>query len=422
MLIVLSMLLLVAGHVAALEGYQEPLRVQSGEALIGIYFNGYKASPWKSDDAKVGEDLARIRAMGANALFAVHGPVEAISDDWEAFDREHALAKAAGLSILPGLEIQAGTELSNEKVAQKYSIAVPKAENRNQEKQNSLVTSDEFRDALTRYATDYLDRYLEKGAILRLLDGGKPKPVIALSFETGWLGVSFDKETTTRFWKKIYQHYMASGWNIGTLNFNWGTRIPDFAEINPKDPLIFDYDFILPDDKRLWRPMSEHAMFRADLVNEALTVVRDRLLEKYPDLLFAAEIPYPFECPARKAIVYKWNAASLPRIVNHADLVLVRTAGDLTGAEQNALLDLIESGRQVVLCHSVAKDFGFGRKLRPIFYEHFVPTLTAQFSNGLGFYSWNEVLSHNFGRDPELVGKAESIAKAYGQIYSATGN
>lgn len=416
------MLLGFACRAMGLEGFQEPLRLPSGEALVGVYFNAYKASPWKAEDAKASEDLARIREMGANVLFSLHGPVEAVSDDWKTYDREHALAKEAGLTILPGLEFQTGMGLSNDLVAQKFGIAVPKGETQTGEKQNSLVTSDEFRDALTRYATEYLDRYLETGAILRLHEGGKQKPVIALTFETGWQNVSFDKETNTEFWKRIYERYMENAWNIGTLNFYWGTRIPDFAEINPKDAVIFDYAFAMPDEKRLWRPMSEHTMFRADLVNETLTVVRDRLLEKYPDLLFAAEIPYPFECPLRKAIIHKWNAASLPRVVGHADVILVRTAGDLTGAEQNALLSLIESGRQVVLCHSIAKDYGYGRELRTVFYEHFVPTLTAQFANGLGFYSWNDVLSHNFGRNADLVGKAETISKAYGKIYSATGN
>ena len=407
-------------HVGA-DSYQPFVRLPGNRPLIGVYFYGHRASPWKNNDTIFKKDLKQVRQLGANTLFTVHSPEQAYSDNWKAYDREHQAAKQTGLRILPGLDLRTGLNLSKPVVTEALGIDVPSGQTQDGEKQNSLIYTQEFREALFKYASEYLSRYLNDGALLRIMHEGKTKPVIALSYEVGWENASFDKRTNKEFQHFVYKHFSVElSSNIGELNFYWGTRLHDWANINTQNLEVFDLNFALPDDERLWRPLQYFAWFRAKLVDEALSEVKDALLEEYPDLLFASEIACPFGSEKRVAMEYRYRAACLPRVVSHADLVLVRTAGDVSVEEKDWLLKLMETGRQVVLCHRMAQDYGYGKDLAEIFYKQEIPGTSARFSNGIGFFSWNDVMSQKFVHSPDVRNKVRQIIQGYRAVYGQT--
>lgn len=75
----------------------EPLRLEDGRPLVCVYFFGHWWDPWKSDDEAIRRDLSEIRESGVSVLALDHEWSQAIDGDWKWLDREHRLAREAGL-------------------------------------------------------------------------------------------------------------------------------------------------------------------------------------------------------------------------------------------------------------------------------------------------------------------------------------
>ncbi|MFQ6096520.1 MAG: beta-galactosidase [Armatimonadota bacterium] len=383
---------------------QAPLLVAGGryEPLICVYWFGHEWEPWRGSDRAAAEALEQIASLKINTLLVNHQPSQSLDRNWKWLDRDHRLAKAAGLQILPFLERGAGADMAAHasEVGQRLGLVVPLGLTQLGERRGALIWRQEAQSALASYARIYLQRYLDQGAILRVAWHGRPRPVISLSAETGWEGVSFDPETTALFRGWLERKYGS----IARLNAAWGTKYASFSDVNPRDAVVFRYD----DAGGATRPpVEDHARFRAELVSRSLGKVADRLRAQYPDLLFCAEVPYSFACPRRAASAFRWSAAMLPEIVEYADIVVIRSAGKLWESDWPALQALSASGKQLVLAHRVGRP-GSLRRARPgpmvpaVYADTCIPAEAAVFANGIGWYSWNDM------RGPHLVGHRDA--------------
>ncbi|GAG50942.1 unnamed protein product, partial [marine sediment metagenome] len=201
-----------------------------------------------------------------------------------------------------------------------------------------------YQDMLFDYICEYIERYRQNGTILTLLDADKQKLAIAPSVEVGWDNSGFDTETLGLFRGRLKHKYG----DLATLNRAWGTGYKHFAEIDARDKTIFDYAFA--DKQRMPQAVIDHAYFRAEVINKAMSALKSRLLRRYPDLVIVAEVPYPFGWIAPPSLSYKWKAASFPETVEYADLIVFRTAGPSSVATGECY-KLLARGQKLLLAH-----------------------------------------------------------------------
>jgi len=374
-----------------------PLLLPNGEPLLAIYFFGHWWEPWKSDDSAIRRDLKLLRQIGFNTLLLDHEFSQMIDQNWKWLDREHRLAKEEGFYIIPWLEAHCGRDIAT---GYEYRMgwanklfgvpAIPLTINQKGENVQAKVYSEEFKDYLVSYASAYIERYWKEGRILRVIWEGKERPVISLSCEMDF--TAFDEETNELFRKWLRERYKG---DIRALNALWGTKFQDFQEIDPRDERIFDYSNV---DQPI-QPISvmEHARFRAELCSSAFRDVKERLRKKYPELLFLAEVPYQFGSKHPHALSYQWSCGCLPEIVRFADIVLIRgTQGRLTQEEKAELRKLRRRGQKVVYCYRVSDWINgeFGEDI-------------ARIGDGLGYYSWNEMVDCHMVENPPGVGRED---------------
>ncbi len=374
-----------------------PLLLPNGEPLLCIYFFGHWWEPWKSEDSAIRRDLKLLRELGFNTLLVDHQFSQMIDGNWRWLDREHRWAKEEGFYIVPWLEAHCGRDISAHYeyrmgwVEKLFGVSpIPLTVNQKGEKTQAKVYSEEFKKYLLSYASAYIERYGEKGRILKVIWEGKERPVISLSCEMDF--TAFDEETNNLFREWLRKRYRN---DIGALNALWGTGFRDFGEIDPRDERIFDYSRV--DQPHQPVPVTEHARFRAELCNSAFEDIKERLREKYPDLLLLAEVPYPFGSKHPHALGYQWSCACLPEIVRFADIVLIRgTQGRLTREEREEIKKLLRRGQKVVYCYRVSD----------LINEKFGEDI-AGVGNGLGYYSWNEMVDCHIVRNPPGVGRED---------------
>ncbi len=373
----------------------QPLHLPDGEPLLCIYFFGHWWEPWKNDDSAIRRDLKNLKGLGFNTILVDHEFSQMLDGNWKWLDREHRLAKEAGFYIVPWLEAHCGWDITvgdRAKIAgQLYNIPpIPLSVDQDGKPTQPKVYSEEFKRYLISYVSAYINRYLKEGRILRVLWEGKERPVISLSCEMDF--TAFDEETNRLFQEWLRKRYKN---DIQSLNALWGTRYRDFAEIDPRNKEIFDYSRI---DQPL-QPIAvmEHARFRAELCDLAFEGIKRELLKRYPNLLFLAEVPYQFGSLHPHALSYQWGRACLPEIVRFADIVLIRgTQGRLTPREIEEIGKLKRRGQKVIFCYRVSlwidKDFGED---------------IAKLCEGLGYYSWNEMVDCHIVENPPGVGREE---------------
>lgn len=371
-----------------------PLILPNGEHLLCIYFFGHWWEPWKSDDFAILKDLKVLREIGFNTLLLDHEFSQMIDENWKWLDREHRLAKLEGFYIIPWLEAHCGRDIAT---GYEYRMGwanklfgvspIPLTVNQKGEKIQAKVYSEEFKQYLVSYASAYVEKYLKKGKVLRVIWEGKERPVISLSCEMDF--TAFDDETNNLFREWLRKRYKG---DIKILNAIWGTTFKDFGEIDPTDRSIFDSS--KADQPVQPIPVMDHARFRAELCNSAFQDIKDRLKRKYPELLFLAEVPYQFGSKHPHALAYQWNCACLPEIVRFADIVLIRgTQGRLTREEKEEIKKLRRRGQKVIYCYRVSDWINgeFGKDI-------------AEVCEGLGYYSWNEMFDCHIVENPPGVG------------------
>ena len=384
---------------------REPLRTAGGKPLVAAYFFPTWWEPWKSSDAAVLADMKRLAALGVNTLLIDTQPSQAMDRDWHWLDRTHALAREAGLSVLGWMEAKGGRDMGQseeraERVAAFLGKGIRLARKRDGVHQNALVWDSTFEEALAGYADLYLERYLDTGAVLRVHWRGEIRPVAALNVEAGWEDVSFDGETNERFRTWLLEKYGA----VSSLNAAWGTRLASFDDVDPGDEDLIDLQ--LPPTVADSAALADHIAFRAETVNAALARTSERLRLRYPDLVFATEVPYPFRCPHPHAAGYRRRNACVPALVDYADILVWRTTETLNADEEAAALDVIMDGKTLILAHRTCK--GSGRwTASPAEFVDIWSAEAAAFGHGLGFYSWNEMVDCHVVANPTGVGRPE---------------
>jgi len=380
-----GLVLLATGALAAPEAKRlKPLRLPNGEALVCAYFFGHWWEPWRSDDGAVRRDLAALRGMGLNAICLDHEPSQSFDGDWKYLDREHRLAKEAGLNIIPWLELKCGADMSAHcaEVKTRWEVEVPVGEDRAGKPLNVRVWDPAYPQILAKYALLYLDRYLKDGALLRLRDGDRLRPVISLTVETGWDNASFDDGTHARFRAWLQGRYR----EVEALNASWGTQFAGWADVDPRDESVFGYGR-LPEE--VTPPLRDHAAFRAELINDALAQAGRLVRAKHPEVLLLAEVPYTFSSPHPHAVTHRIAAASLAQAVAYADIVMFRTVSPiLSQAELDDCRMLEGRGQRIILAHRTYEAANFC----PARAQQVIPEQAAGWAHGLGYYSWNEMV------------------------------
>lgn len=191
---------------------QLPLCLPNGEPLMVVYFLGHWWEPWKSDDDAIRRDLKRLRGMGFNPLLVDHEFPQMLDGNWKWLDREHRLAKECGFTLLPWLKVYCGRDIA---VGDRCQVAsrmfsmpeVPLTVTQDGQLGAALITVEAFKEYLLAYATAYLERYRDDGALLRVMEDGKPCPVISLSVEMDF--TAFDPETNEGLRKWLREKYGA---------------------------------------------------------------------------------------------------------------------------------------------------------------------------------------------------------------------
>jgi hypothetical protein len=379
---------LVGSGATAAETRLTPLRLPSGDALVCAYFFGHWWEPWRSDDAALRADLATLRRMGVNTLCLDHEPSQSFDGDWKYLDREHRFAKEAGLSIIPWLELKCGADMAAHRadVEKRWGVEVPLGESRAGAPANVRVEDPAYPRLLAKYALLYLDRYLHDGAILRVRDGQRLRPVISLTVETGWDGASFDDETNALFRAWLQRHYRG----LPALNRAWGTHFERLADVNPRDEAVFGYGRLAGDPRpeNVTPALRDHARFRAELINKALAAAGRLVRAKHPEVLLLAEVPYTFSTGHPHAVNHRIMAASLPQAVTYADIVMFRTVSPIfSQTELDDCRMLERRGQRVILAHRTYEALNFC----PAQAQREIPGQAAGWAHGLGYYSWNEM-------------------------------
>ena len=180
----------------------DPLRLGDGRPFVGVYYFGHWWEPWKSDDGLIRRDFATLKDMGVSVLCVDHEWSQAIDGDWKWLDREHRLAREAGLQILPWLSLKVWSDMSSEArralVKEWYGVDLRLGRKQDGSPGAVQVWDDATITAGAAYAAQYLDRYADQ-ALLHVDWHGESRPVVALSVELAWDGGGFDEATNMLF-------------------------------------------------------------------------------------------------------------------------------------------------------------------------------------------------------------------------------
>jgi len=391
------MLSLVIALGAALPGTAAevlpPLRTAAGEPVCAVYFFPHWWDPWKTDDDAILRDLALLRGWGINTLLIDHEWSQAIDGNFALLDRSHRLAKQAGMQIVPWLSLKtwcdmAAPEDRRRLVREMYGVELSRSRNQAGESAGILPYDEATIAAGVAYTEQYLERYLQDGALARFMHDGKPCPAVALTVELSWPDGGFDDRTNARFRTWCLAKYRTAE----ALNAAWGTTLAGFGAIDPCDKGIFDFEGLVAGTAAHPVACEDHLEFRSELVNEGLAEQKRRLLLKYPDLQIVTELPYQAGSEHPHAIGYRIGYAANPVTADHADIVVLRLTGPLSAAEQAVQTQWIrDSGKQFIMCYRTYNDWGAKEDLIEPQGEAYA-SLAATFANGIGFYSWNEMV------------------------------
>jgi len=377
---------------------QSCLRLANGEPLVAVYFFPHWWDPWKSSDEKVLADMRMLREMGINTLLIDHEWSQMIDGNWRLLDRSHRLAKEAGLSILPWLSAKTWSDMGDGNrpalVKEQYGVDLPFGVNQKGERSVVQPWAEATIKAGAAYAAQYLARYEKEGALLHLRWEGKVRPVVALTVELAWAGPSsFDEATNAMFREWLRKHYGT----IEAANLAWGPGLKSLEEIDPRDQAVFDYDAHLAGTAKRPQAVEDHIEFRAEVVNEALEQQKELLRASWPEALIASEFPYQIAAEHPHARAYRIAYGANPVMGDHADLLVLRMTGLMSDGEKKALREYAGPRRKpVVLAYRTYPSvWGQGPENGGEAFEESARRYAgeaAEFGNGLGFYSYNEMV------------------------------
>lgn len=380
----------------------EPVRLPDGEPLVCIYYFGHWWEPWRTSDQAVADDLQMLRGMGVNTVCLDHEWSQAIAGDWRWLDREHRLAKQAGMGIIPWLSLKSfGDVALPERLAlaeQWYGTRIPVSEDQSGERAGVLIYDQQTIRFGASYALDYLERYRDETLLHLRWGEGTARPVICLGVETAWRG-GFDERTNRRFRSYLRQRYGT----VEALNDVWGTDYGAFDAIDPRDTRIFDYEGAPDGNAEHPVAVEDHVEFRARMISVGLGAMARRVRQQHPEVLVLAEIPYQYGSEHPHARAYRITYGANPSANGYADIVLFRCTGPLNAAEIEALKQARErTGQRFILTYRTYSDWDipagtdeFDRAVRTYARQ------AAALAGGFGLYSWNEMVDTHVAYAPD---------------------
>jgi hypothetical protein len=380
----------------------EALRLDDGRAFVCAYYFGHWWDPWKSSDDAIRADFRRLAGMGVSVLGVDHEWSQAIDGDWKWLDREHRLAKEAGLRLLPWLSAKCWSDMG---VADRPKLVKDwfGVDLRFGTKQDGSPGAVQIWDDATiragaAYAAMYLDRYRD-GALLHVSWKGRSRPVVALSCELGWDGGGFDEATTMLFIRWLRGLY---GDDIARLNAAWGAAYAGFWDVNPCDTDVFGYAHLQAGEAKHPQAVEDHIEFRSQLISDSLGMVAARLRRTHPDVLILAEVPYQFRFDHPHAEGYRIGYACNPSCVRSADIVFCR-CGSLLSQESADFTEewSRKTGQPAILTYRTYSDWCNERPAEEVArLAELYATSSARYGSGFGFYSWNEMVDTHVAPSP----------------------
>jgi hypothetical protein len=409
----------------------DPLRLRDGQAFVAVYYFGHWWDPWKSEDEAIRRDFARLREMGVSVIAVDHEWSQAIDGNWRWLDREHRLAKEAGLDVVPWLSLKVWSDLSDphrmKLMKQWYDVDLRLGQQQDGSPGPVEIWDEETIRAGAAYAADYVNRYRDQ-ALLHVRWKGRMRPVVALSVELAWSG-GFDTKTTARFHEWLKRQHRG----IEAINARWNTSFGNVEEIDPRDTTVFDYANLSAGTAKCPRAVEDHIEFRAQRISDALGRQATLLRQTHPDVLVLAELPYQFASRHSHAEAYRIQYAANPSCVRSADIIWFRCTGLLSKQEAAFLSDWqANTGQPAILTYRTYADWANDR---PENERHEIASRfagqAATLGNGFGFYSWNEMVDTHVapsadgnaavrgGLTPEQSQRATSLMAAMVQCYLA---
>ncbi len=388
----------------------EPLRLADGRPFVCVYYFGHWWDPWKSDDEVIRQDFARLKTMGVSVLGVDHEWSQAIDGDWKWLDREHRLAKEAGLQILPWLSLKVWSDLSDphriELMKEWYGVDLKRGELQDGSPGPVQIWDDATIGGGALYAAEYIDRYGEQ-ALLHVDWQGQSRPVVALSVELAWQG-GFDAETTQHFVEWLRKRYGT----VADLNAAWGTELAGFEAVDPKDTSVFDYAHLQSGEAKHPDAVEDHIEFRSQVISESLSKQAEVLRQRYPNILILAELPYQFASKHPHAEGYRIGYAANPSCARSADILFFRCTGPLNQEEADFLTAWTAETRQpAILTYRTYSDWCNERSAEDMQRNaDLYAGQAAQYGSGFGFYSWNEMVdTHVAPSRPEDMGNQGAL-------------
>jgi hypothetical protein len=383
----------------------DAIRLPSGEPLVGCYYFTHWWEPWKSDDSVVLEDFQTLRDMGFNTVFIDHEWSQMIDGNWRLLDRGHRLAREKGIVILPWLSLKVWSDIGTsperlQLIRDMYGVEVAPALTADGETRGIRPYDPGALAAGTQYVTDYLERYLEHGAVLHVMRNGAACPAVALSVELGWEGSCDD---TTKLMFRLWLRARFAD-DIQALNQAWGTAIAGFADIDLCDTSLFDLTAHTTGEAEFPAAVEDQVEFRSQVIDTALAEMKRRLLLRFPNLVIVTEMPYQLAADHPHAEGYRVLYGCNPSSAYSADILLLRATDALSQAEEEALAAYKKrTGQQIILTHRTYANWGPDvlEGISPP--ERFVDIYADQagrVAEGFGFYSWNEMVDTHIAPDP----------------------
>jgi len=392
----------ISSAASAAEADNAPLRLPNGEPFVAVYFFPHWWQPWKGDDQAILTDMRRLRQMGVNTLLLDHEWSQAIDRNWHWLDRSHRLAKQTGMTIIPWLSLKSWSDVNwGRRLAAKqwYGEDIVYGLNQDGSRAGPLIWHPATIAFGAKYATAYIDRFLKNGAILRLRWGGKDRPVVCLGVEAAWAG-SFDEQSNLMFCRWLAKRYK----DVKALNEAWGTKYGGLLHVDPRDAKVFDYKAHPQGKAKHPQAVEDHVAFRSETISASLGRMAERVRQRHPDVLFMAEIPYQYGSLHPHAVGYRIGHAANPESCDYADVVLFRATGPLDRREIDTLRrHRARTGQRFVLAYRTYAHWA-NQPGTPSF-EAFVnlrADQAASLFNGLGFYSWNEMVDVHVAYSPNM--------------------
>ncbi|MBO4547850.1 MAG: hypothetical protein J5758_01410 [Abditibacteriota bacterium] len=168
------------------------------------------------------------------------------------------------------------------------------------------------------------------------------------------------------------------------------------------DAKLFDFEAWLAGKAKHVRAIKDQIDFRAKVQNDAMAEIKRRLLEKYPDLLIATELPYEMYSDHPHGRGYAAYGAATPDTTRHAEINVLRCTGCLSTKTEDALIKWQrDTGQHLVITYRTYRAVAdqMIREKNTDYYR--IGAQAARIGDGFGFYSWNEMVDTHIAAEPD---------------------